>query len=65
MNLADGCQKRVPGCHGSCEEYKQDRANYDAMKVQSDKQKAIIGDLISQRDDMVAIACKRRRGHRG
>jgi hypothetical protein len=24
-----GCQKRYPGCHGSCEAYKQEKAHYD------------------------------------
>ena len=31
-----GCEKRQPGCHGSCEEYKQEQAEYkkqqDALK---------------------------------
>jgi hypothetical protein len=26
------CHDRFPGCHGSCEKYKKQRAEYDALK---------------------------------
>ena len=60
-----GCQKCYPGCHGSCEDYKQDKARYDAQKAQSDKERAVKAGLLSQRDDAVAMARKKRRGQHG
>ena len=35
------CPDRTPGCHGYCDKYKQQRAEYDATKAEYDKQKAI------------------------
>ena len=27
-----GCEKRVPGCHGSCDKYKEEKAAHEARK---------------------------------
>ena len=72
MNLAmgyefscHGCQKRYPGCHSSCEAYKQEKARYDEKKAEADKLKAIKGELFCQRNDAVIRARRKRRGQHG
>ena len=60
-----GCQKRYPGCHGSSEAYKQEKARYDEQKAIVDKQRATKSGLLAQRGDGVAIANKKRRGQHG
>ena len=57
-----GCQMRYPGCHGSCEIYKQEKALYEEQKAQADKQKAIKSGIFRQRDYSVARARRRKRG---
>lgn len=42
-----GCTDRHPGCHGSCDEYKQQKAEYDETKAEKDKRKAIEAGLDS------------------
>lgn len=32
------CPDRHPGCHGTCEKYKKQRAEWDAKKVEQKKQ---------------------------
>lgn len=27
-----GCEKRVPGCHGSCDKYKEEKTAHEARK---------------------------------
>ena len=36
-----GCANRTPGCHDKCEIYRKEKAEYDALKEQADKNKAI------------------------
>lgn len=31
------CHDRFPGCHGTCEKYKQQRAEYDAKRAEHKK----------------------------
>lgn len=35
------CPDRIPGCHGTCEKYKTEKAEYEATKAAQDKAKAI------------------------
>lgn len=45
--------KRYPGCHGSCQEYLKEKAEYDERKAQADKQRKVKGDIYSQRSERV------------
>lgn len=38
-----GCEKRYPGCHGKCEDYKEWRSDFDAKKnaVKEEKMRRI------------------------
>lgn len=59
-----GCDKRTPGCHGSCETYKQERAEYDAKKAEIDNKKAIRDGTYKQREVAVARAIRRKISNR-
>ena len=48
-----GCGNRYPGCHGNCETYKAERAEYDKLKEKHDFEKKINGGLYQQRDKAV------------
>lgn len=39
-----GCEKRYPGCHGKCEDYKQARAVYDRQKAKERRDKELEAD---------------------
>ena len=39
------CADRVPGCHGTCEKYLQQRAEYDAQKAEARKKLDVITGL--------------------
>ena len=54
------CQNRSPGCHGSCETYKKEKAAYDEQKAKFDKQKAINDGVYGQRAKSVEKATKGR-----
>ena len=43
--------KRYPGCHGTCPEYLEQRAELDKEKEAERKWKEVRGGLISQRDN--------------
>jgi hypothetical protein len=36
-----GCGKRVPGCHGSCDKYKAEKAAHEARKKEEQNQKRL------------------------
>lgn len=57
------CQapKRNPGCHGSCEEYLTERAEYDRLKAIHDQQRSIDIGIVQQRGERVYKALKCRR----
>ena len=39
------CPDRMPGCHGSCDKYKAEKAEYEATMEKQNKQKAIQAGL--------------------
>lgn len=39
------CPDRIPGCHGSCEKYKQEKAEYDATMEEQNRKKAVKAGL--------------------
>lgn len=51
--------KRQPGCHGHCQEYLEERAEYDKRKAIVDQQKAIDARLTAQRTEAVSKAQKK------
>ena len=57
------CQtpKRHPGCHGACEEYITERAEYDRLKAIYDRERDINIGIVQQRGDSVYKALKNRR----
>ena len=60
-----GCENRYPGCHGSCETYKQERIAYDKQKEELDRQRETWGGVYGQRARAVEKAYRRnkRRGY--
>ena len=58
-----GCGNRYPGCHGNCETYKAERAEYDKLKAKHDFEKKINGGLYQQRSRSVKKANKK--GYKG
>lgn len=59
-----GCEKRSPGCHGSCETYKQERLEYEAQKAEIEKAKAISDGIYRQRSNGVARAERKKPARR-
>ena len=57
------CQtpKRHPGCHGACEEYITERAEYDRLKAIHDRNRDIDIGIVQQRGERVYKALKSRR----
>lgn len=56
--------KRHPGCHGTCEIYLAERAEYDRRKAIADRQRDIAVAFILDRRDKVYEAMKSRRNKR-
>ena len=55
------CGNRFPGCHGTCETYKAEKAEHDRIKAENDRKKAISGAIISNRGENVYKAMKIRK----
>ena len=53
--------KRHPGCHGHCEEYVAERAEYDRLKAIHDKERSITLGIYANRSEKVYKAFKDRR----
>lgn len=51
--------KRYPGCHGSCPEYLQEKAEYEERKALADKQRKVSGDIYCQKSERVTKAIKK------
>lgn len=62
----NGCvaPKRYPGCHGTCPEYKKDRAKYDQRKAKYDKDNQIGIAIYQERTKKVNNALKGYRGNK-
>lgn len=41
-NPCHNCQKRYPGCHASCEDYKSWKSQWDEMRERERKRKAAL-----------------------
>ena len=50
--------KRYPGCHGTCPEYRYQRAIYDERKAVADQEKFTSHGLTMQRTEAVRKALK-------
>ena len=55
------CTDRHPGCHGKCEKYIQQRADYDAQKAEARKKYDIACGLYEQRSDSIYKLTERKR----
>jgi hypothetical protein len=53
--------KRYPGCHGSCQEYIDAKAEHDRLKAIYDRDREIDLGIVRQRGDRVYKALKNRR----
>ena len=53
--------KRHPGCHGTCETYLAERAEYDKLKAIHDRERDINCGLITERSKKVYEAIKYKR----
>lgn len=54
-----GCQDRFPGCHGACEKYKKERAEYDKIKEETKKKHDVEAGLNNYFYDSVHKTTKR------
>lgn len=52
--------KRHPGCHGSCQEYLAEKAEYDRLKAVYDKERDIACAITCARGNRVYKAMKNR-----
>ena len=66
IKCCKGCltPKRHPGCHAHCEEYLAEKAEYEARKIEVDKQKAIRDGMDAQAIASVYRARKIREGRK-
>jgi hypothetical protein len=55
------CPDRYPGCHGSCEKYKEQRAKYDAEKAEVMKRFNVACGLYEQKSKSVYKITARQR----
>ena len=55
------CKKHEPGCHATCETYKQEKAAYLERKAAYDKERYINGELAGQRAEAVERIKKKQR----
>lgn len=53
--------KRHPGCHGTCPEYLEARAEYDRLKSAYDREQAISASIYSSRTEKVEKALRYKR----
>ena len=55
-----GCEapKRHPGCHGKCEEYIKQKADYDKRKAELDSERKINQAILCERGKKVYGALK-------
>jgi len=53
--------KRHPGCHDTCPEYQEEKAEYNKCKERYDKKMAVIGAIHDQRGIQVRKALKNRK----
>ena len=62
-----GCTapKRYPGCHGTCQEYIQEKAKHEADREEDFRVRSIRSGLTSQRFRGVNRAVKSKRKHKG
>lgn len=60
-----GCTERTPGCHGSCEKYKADKAEYEKLKAEHDRMKSIQSGLDQHLSREYARHIKAKRKHWG
>lgn len=54
------CPDRYPGCHGKCEKYIKERADYDAKRAEARKKYNIASGLAEQRFDGIRKVTDRR-----
>ena len=52
--------KRHPGCHGTCQEYLAEKAEYDRLKTAYDKERDIACAITCARDNRVYKAMRNR-----
>ena len=53
------CPDRIPGCHGYCERYKQQKTELEATKEEQNKKRAIQAGLDASLYDRVERTAKR------
>jgi hypothetical protein len=56
-----GCPDRHPGCHSTCQKYLEEKAQYEELRAENAKKRAIEYEIYSQRSERVYKATKRRR----
>lgn len=63
ISCCKGCvaPKRYPGCHGNCQEYIREKAEYDAVMRTVKKNQEISQGITNQRTASVTRAMKGRR----
>ena len=61
-----GCEapKRYPGCHGVCQEYLEQKTEYDRLKAEYNKKEQLSAAICSERSRKVAKALKGYRGNK-
>ena len=55
-----GCEERKPGCHGSCEKYKREKAEYEERKAVFDKKRRVSDGITAQLYGSTLKAVKKR-----
>ena len=67
INCCNGCvaPKRHPGCHGHCQEYLKEKAEYDTLMEAERKKKEISYGITAQRSASVTKALRERRNKYG
>lgn len=63
IKCCSGCvaPKRYPGCHGSCPEYIQEKADHDARMAEDYKRRRLNQNLNEQRYSAITNAVKNKR----
>ena len=61
-----GCEapKRYPGCHSVCQEYIDQKAEYDRLKAEADNERRIAQAIYGERGRKVYQAMKGYRGNK-
>lgn len=60
FKACNGCQKKEPGCHSACPDYKGEKAAYEELKQKHDKEKYIQRRLDDQKFSGIDRAAKSR-----